>query len=114
MSVAATEDQIAQKAETRQDQPTDEAPGMVSLSDKAAEKVNEIRGEEKRLFTALNNCKRIEERYEAKDISSMTADDRKVYRDQRNQVLSQDALVKMLQEQHTVLQHQLNGAGEGS
>ena len=46
MSVAAT-DKIEEKlSETRQDQPADEAPVMVALSDKAAEKVKEIRAEE--------------------------------------------------------------------
>src|SRR5215470_1956615 len=50
MSVAATPEQDLNNAvkpsETRQDQPADEAPVMVALSDKAAEKVKEIRGEE--------------------------------------------------------------------
>lgn len=68
-----------------------------------------IRFEEERLLTALNNLKRIEEAYP--DIGKAPTDERHKYRDQRTVVLSQDALVKMLQEQHTVLHHQLNGAG---
>jgi len=45
MSVAATETEIKESAPTSQQPSSDEAP-MVSLSDKAAEKVREIRGEE--------------------------------------------------------------------
>jgi len=46
MSVAATPENEVKPSDVRQDQPADEAPVMVALSDKAAEKVKEIRGEE--------------------------------------------------------------------
>jgi len=45
MSVAGTETETKEATETSQQSTTDEGP-MVSLSDKAAEKVKEIRGEE--------------------------------------------------------------------
>ncbi len=45
MSVAVSQEN-EKVSEARHDHPTDEAPVMVALSDKAAEKVKEIRGEE--------------------------------------------------------------------